>query len=92
MPIAGVVESWVSGEEGGRGRTWSRADDSRAEVEAVSRERGDPLLVGLDEAFDEVEDDIAVDGLSQTMRARTMMRSGSGTDRQPDSQEGPCVP
>lgn len=46
--------------------TWSRTDDGRSEVEAVSGQCGDPSFFSLDEALDELENHIAVDGLSQT--------------------------
>ena len=48
----------------GEGRiTASGADHSWAEVQAVPRERRSPPLVNLDEALDELQHRVAVDGL-----------------------------
>ena len=42
---------------GDGGRTWTRTDDGRSDIETLSQSRGDPPLFNPDEAFDQVKDD-----------------------------------
>ena len=60
-----------------RGLTWAGADSGWAEVEAVPWDGGDPALVDLDKAFDELKDSIAVDGLLDAIRTKV----DEGNDR-----------